>query len=53
LSHAARPEAAEPLYEAFCNELEAEQIEVSRGIFGVRMVVQIENDGPVTVILEN
>ena len=51
-SHAARPEAAEPLYEAFCNALEAEQLEVSRGLFGARMVVQIENDGPVTIVLE-
>ena len=51
-SHAARPEAAEPLYSAFCNALESEQIEVSRGLFGARMVVQIENDGPVTIVLE-
>jgi D-tyrosyl-tRNA(Tyr) deacylase len=51
-SHAARPEAAEPLYDAFCNALEAEQIEVARGVFGARMVVQIENDGPVTIVLE-
>jgi D-aminoacyl-tRNA deacylase len=51
-SHAARPEAADPLYQAFCNALEAEQIEVARGVFGARMVVQIENDGPVTIVLE-
>ena len=51
-SHAARPEAAEPLYDAFCNTLEAEQLEVARGHFGARMVVQIENDGPVTIVLE-
>jgi D-tyrosyl-tRNA(Tyr) deacylase len=51
-SHAARPEAAEPLYEVFCNALEAEQLEVERGVFGARMTVQIENDGPVTIVLE-
>jgi D-tyrosyl-tRNA(Tyr) deacylase len=51
-SHAARPEAAEPLYEAFCNALEAEQIEVARGVFGARMDMQIDNDGPVTIVLE-
>ena len=51
-THAARPEAAEPLYGAFCNAVEAEQIEVARGVFGARMVVQIENDGPVTIVLE-
>jgi D-tyrosyl-tRNA(Tyr) deacylase len=51
-THAARPEAAQPLYEAFCNALEADQIEVERGVFGARMVVQIENHGPVTIVLE-
>jgi D-tyrosyl-tRNA(Tyr) deacylase len=51
-THAARPEQAEPLYEAFCHALEAEQIEVARGIFGARMVAQIENQGPVTIVLE-
>jgi D-tyrosyl-tRNA(Tyr) deacylase len=51
-THAARPETAEPLYDAFCNALEAEQLEVARGVFGARMGVQIENDGPVTIVLE-
>jgi D-tyrosyl-tRNA(Tyr) deacylase len=51
-SHAARPEVAEPLYEAFCAALEAGQIVVARGVFGARMTVQIENDGPVTIVLE-
>jgi D-aminoacyl-tRNA deacylase len=51
-THAARPEQAQPLYEAFCSALEAEQIEVERGVFGARMVVQIENQGPVTIVLE-
>jgi D-aminoacyl-tRNA deacylase len=51
-THAARPEQAEPLYEAFCGALEDEGIEVGRGVFGARMEVQIANDGPVTIILE-
>jgi D-aminoacyl-tRNA deacylase len=51
-THAARPEQAEPLYEAFCGALEDEGIEVVRGVFGARMEVQIANDGPVTIILE-
>jgi D-tyrosyl-tRNA(Tyr) deacylase len=51
-TRAARPKQAEPLYEAFCHALEAEQIEVARGIFGARMVAQIENQGPVTIVLE-
>jgi D-aminoacyl-tRNA deacylase len=51
-SHAARPEQAEPLYEAFCGALGDEGIEVKRGIFGARMEVDLVNDGPVTIVLE-
>jgi D-aminoacyl-tRNA deacylase len=51
-THAARPEQAEPLYEAFCGALEDAGIDVARGFFGARMEVQIANDGPVTIILE-
>jgi D-tyrosyl-tRNA(Tyr) deacylase len=51
-SGAAAPGAAEPLYEAFCAELAGHGVEVARGVFGARMVVEIENDGPVTVLLE-
>jgi D-aminoacyl-tRNA deacylase len=49
---AARPERAEPLYEAFCAALEREDIEVRRGRFGARMLLEIENDGPVTIVLD-
>jgi D-tyrosyl-tRNA(Tyr) deacylase len=51
-SHAARPEQAEPLYEAFCGALEDEGMEVKRGVFGGRMEVDLVNDGPVTITLE-
>ena len=51
-SSAARPEVAEPLYEAFCAALAEQGVEVARGVFGARMLVEIENDGPVTVLLE-
>ncbi len=51
-SHAARPESAEPLYESFCDALEAEGVRVARGVFGARMAVELVNDGPVTIILE-
>jgi D-aminoacyl-tRNA deacylase len=51
-THAARPEQAEPLYEAFCGALEDEGVDVARGVFGARMEVQIANDGPVTIVLE-
>jgi D-tyrosyl-tRNA(Tyr) deacylase len=49
---AARPEDAEPLYEAFCAALEREGVRVARGVFGARMEVALVNDGPVTIILE-
>ena len=51
-SQAARPETAEPLYEAFCGALEDENVPVARGVFGARMQVEIVNDGPVTIVLE-
>jgi D-tyrosyl-tRNA(Tyr) deacylase len=51
-SRAARPEQAEPLYEAFCGALEDEGIEVKRGLFGARMEVDLVNDGPVTILLD-
>jgi D-tyrosyl-tRNA(Tyr) deacylase len=44
---AARPEQAEPLYERFCDRLQAR-----RGVFGAHMDVELVNDGPVTLLLE-
>jgi D-aminoacyl-tRNA deacylase len=44
---AARPEHAEPLYERFCERLNAR-----RGVFGAHMDVELVNDGPVTLLLE-
>lgn len=49
---AAPPERAEPLYETFCAALESEGIDVARGRFGVAMLVEIANDGPVTIVLD-
>ncbi len=49
---AARPEQAEPLYGAFCSALAGEGLTVARGVFGARMLVEIANDGPVTIVLD-
>lgn len=49
---AARPERAEPLVSRFADLLRGEGISVETGIFGARMLVEIHNDGPVTLILE-
>lgn len=44
---AAPPEHAEPLYDRFCERLAAR-----RGVFGAHMLVEIVNDGPVTLLIE-
>jgi D-tyrosyl-tRNA(Tyr) deacylase len=51
-TEAASTELAEGLYEAFCEALRAEGIAVAPGRFGARMVVEIANDGPVTIVLD-
>ena len=49
---AADPGHAEPLYHEFCAALASAGVPVSRGVFGARMVVSLENDGPVTIVLD-
>ncbi|MBU5315114.1 D-tyrosyl-tRNA(Tyr) deacylase [Clostridium bornimense] len=44
---------AEILYNKFLEEIKKEGIKVETGIFGADMKVSIENDGPVTLILES
>jgi D-tyrosyl-tRNA(Tyr) deacylase len=52
-AEAARPEHAEPLYERFAQALRDLGVEVATGVFGARMAVELVNDGPVTIVLEN
>jgi D-aminoacyl-tRNA deacylase len=49
---AARPEQAIPLYERFVAALRGRGLEAGTGEFGAHMMVEIQNDGPVTLILE-
>jgi D-tyrosyl-tRNA(Tyr) deacylase len=51
-SKAATPEAAEPLYEQFCESLRQQGVSVQTGVFGARMKVSLANDGPVTIVLD-
>jgi D-aminoacyl-tRNA deacylase len=52
-SKAARRDVAEPLYEHFVERLRAAGVkDVQTGVFGARMLVEIANDGPVTIILD-
>jgi D-tyrosyl-tRNA(Tyr) deacylase len=49
---AARPEQAIPLYQRFVDALRGRGLAVATGEFGADMLVEIHNDGPVTLILE-
>jgi D-tyrosyl-tRNA(Tyr) deacylase len=50
---AARPEVAAPLVEAVIEELRSLDVRVEGGRFGAHMLVESENDGPVTIVLDS
>ncbi len=50
---AAAPELAEKLYLEFIGQLKEPQLKVEQGVFKEYMTVHIENDGPVTFILDS
>jgi D-tyrosyl-tRNA(Tyr) deacylase len=50
---AARPEVAEPLVEAFAEELRRLGVGTRTGRFGAKMAVELVNDGPVTVVVDS
>lgn len=52
-SEAAGPEEANALYERFCDMVAGYGVRVERGVFGAHMVVEIVNDGPVTLLLDS
>jgi len=49
---AAAPEVASQLVDEFIKELSRMGMPTQSGIFGAHMLVQIANDGPVTIMLE-
>lgn len=51
-SKAAKRDVAEPIYDRFCEALCEQRLHVETGVFGVRMEVELVNDGPVTIILD-
>lgn len=51
-TNACEPTRAKELYERFVAELRYSGIKTETGIFGARMNVKLENDGPVTFIME-
>lgn len=50
--NAGDPELAEPLVGEFAQELRQHGIQTSMGVFGAHMVLGVENDGPVTIVME-
>ncbi len=49
---AMKGDSAIKLYELFNQKLK-EQVKVETGIFGAEMLVNIENDGPITIIIDS
>ncbi len=49
---AAPPEIASPLVDHFASLLRAQGVPTQQGRFGAEMMVEIHNDGPVTIWLE-
>ena len=50
---AAPPELAAPLVESFAAALRRRGLAVASGVFGAHMLVALENDGPVTIVLDS
>lgn len=50
-SYAAPPEVAEPLVKRFAEAVAGYGVPVQTGVFGAHMLVEIHNDGPVTIML--
>jgi D-tyrosyl-tRNA(Tyr) deacylase len=50
--YAADPDIAAPLVERFAELLRGQGVPTQTGQFGARMLVEIHNDGPVTIWLE-
>lgn len=49
---AAKGDAAKPLYEKMLNTLN-NHVKTYGGVFGAEMLVNIENDGPITIIIDS
>jgi D-aminoacyl-tRNA deacylase len=52
-SEAALPDKADTLYQYFIEKMKAKVSDVQEGRFGAKMLVSLDNDGPVTLILES
>jgi D-tyrosyl-tRNA(Tyr) deacylase len=52
-SGAADPHLANERYEQFCEAVQTLGVGCERGVFGAHMVVELVNDGPVTLMLDS
>lgn len=52
-SNAARPDLATVLYEEFIEKAKSQDVVIKTGEFGAHMMVDLTNDGPVTILLES
>jgi D-tyrosyl-tRNA(Tyr) deacylase len=50
---AARPEMANELYRQFVRFLASYEINVEEGVFRAEMLVEVNNDGPVTIMIDS
>jgi len=50
---AARPDKADELYRQFINMVKKQGVSVEEGVFQAKMLVRINNDGPVTIMLDS
>ena len=52
-SDAAKPQVAEELYDQFIEKVKRTGITVASGVFQAEMLVEINNDGPVTLLIDS
>jgi len=48
-----KPELAKEYYEEFIEEIKSHDVTVQSGVFGAHMDVEIQNDGPVTFVIDS
>jgi len=51
--HAAPPDFASPLVDYFIQKMKFHGVDTQSGEFGAHMLVEIHNDGPVTILLDS
>jgi len=52
-TESAKSDNAKRIYDEFIDTISEEQINIKTGIFGAKMLVQINNDGPVTISMDS